>query len=43
VFVPVGVGYLLGPFGLGGLLAGSLGTCFCLALTVSRCCCGRGR
>jgi H(+)-translocating pyrophosphatase len=42
VFVPVGVGYLLGPFGLGGLLAGSLGTCFCLALTVSRrCCCVR--
>lgn len=35
VFVPVAIGFLLGPFGLGGLLAGSLGTCFCLALTMA--------
>jgi len=35
VFVPVGTGFLLGPKGLGGLLAGSLGTCFMLALTMA--------
>jgi K(+)-stimulated pyrophosphate-energized sodium pump len=35
VFVPVGCGFLLGPKGLGGLLAGSLGTCFMLALTMA--------
>lgn len=35
VFIPVGVGFLLGPKGLGGLLAGALGTCFMLALTMA--------
>jgi hypothetical protein len=35
VFVPVGVGFLLGPLGLGGLLAGSLATCFMLALMMA--------
>ncbi|RYY34978.1 sodium-translocating pyrophosphatase, partial [archaeon] len=35
VFVPVAIGFLLGPKGLGGLLAGGLGTCFMLALTMA--------
>lgn len=35
VFVPVGVGFLLGPLGLGGLLSGSLATCFMLALMMA--------
>ena len=35
VFLPVGTGFLLGPLGLGGLLAGIIGTCFMLALTMS--------
>jgi H(+)-translocating pyrophosphatase len=35
VFTPVSIGFLLGPKGLGGLLAGSLGTCFMLALTMA--------
>jgi Na+/H+-translocating membrane pyrophosphatase len=35
VFVPVSIGFLLGPKGLGGLLAGGLGTCFMLSLMMS--------
>jgi K(+)-stimulated pyrophosphate-energized sodium pump len=35
VFVPVGVGFLLGPKGLGGVLAGSIATCFMLGLMMA--------
>jgi len=35
VFVPVGTGFLLGPKGLGGLLGGSIATCFMLGLMMA--------
>ena len=35
VFAPVAVGFILGPRGLVGLLAGALGGCFMLALTMA--------
>jgi K(+)-stimulated pyrophosphate-energized sodium pump len=35
VFVPVAIGFLLGPKGLGGLLGGSIATCFMLGLMMA--------
>ncbi len=35
VFLPVGVGFILGPKGMCGVLAGALGGCFMLALTMA--------
>ena len=35
VFVPVIIGFILGPKGTAGLLGGALGGCFMLALTMA--------
>ena len=35
VFVPVAIGFILGPKGMAGLMAGVLGGCFMLALTMA--------